>query len=107
MDQKAEKKIKSILTETAQKNNVTLNEVKQSVSETWKYICKNENPNIRKFGLALLENGKPPAPEKITLYLTMLARLCNSTPIADEPDAEKRLAMAIEHILQIYRPETK
>ncbi len=96
-----EGKMQEALDKSALKNGVDREEAERYVSEAWKCICENPDPTIRKFGLSMMENGSPPPAEKVTLYLTMLTQLCNSTPLINEPDTTERLHMALEKIKEL------
>lgn len=102
---KEETVMNSILAELSQRDGVEKREVEEGISETWKYFCENEDPEVRKFGLALMENGKPPAPEKIAMHVLMLAQVESAPPISKEPDPKKRLHMAMEKVLELYRAQ--
>lgn len=100
---RVESQMRNTFEQVAGKNGTQPQRVREGISETWQYICNSPNPTARRFGAALMNGSKPPAPEKISLYLIMLTNLCNAAPIANEPDTEKRLDMAMERIISLHQ----
>lgn len=96
------RQIEDVLTDTARQYGVKKEEVKREISETWRYICENPRPEVRKFGLSLMEGDNPPPPSKIAMYLALLTLLCNSAPLVSEPNADKRMDMAMEEIINLH-----
>ncbi len=97
------RQIEEVLTGTAHQNGEDKKEIQREVSETWKYICESPRPSVRKFGLSMMEGNNPPPPGKIAMYLTLLTLLYTSAPLVNEPNAEKRMDMAMEKIIKLHQ----
>lgn len=95
------RKMRSAISLTAKQYGVNYAEAEQGIMETWEYICKNPDIEIRNFGIAMMEDGQPPSPEKITMCLTSLTLLCNTPPLLNEPDSKMRIHMAMQKIQEM------